>query len=306
MSELKQRFSVTASGLGSYCGVGFATPHDQLLIDLGEKAPFINDYIQDKFNQGNTMENAILDYFEGVLNTRITERNIVTYDVLEGMLRVKPDGICTYEGARTTIDAKFSSADAPFTEDKGYLLQLHAGMMAQGTEQAIILGFHKGKPIWRLYKKDQNIIELIEAIVPTIFMILNGILDKEMLPTEGFEYFSSTVYDETEEVAFEEQDKSWLESYILVNQQIKELETQKALIAENLKSKYPYTRGEVEGYKITVADQTRKGGLDMDALRMAYPEIDFDQFTKPASVSKVLRVTAPKGGNKCLSLDYSM
>lgn len=296
MSELKQRFTVTASGLGSYCGVGFNTPEDQLLIDLGEKAPFVNDFIQDKFNQGNFMEDAILNYFEGVLNTSITERNIQVYDVMDGMLRVKPDGICIYEGVKTTIEAKFSTAETPFTEDKGYMLQLHAGMLAQGTEQGIILGFHKGKPIWRLYQKDPAIIRLIESITPTIFAILNGILDKDKLPTEGVEYFGSTIYDVTEEVAFEADDKSLLESYIAVNQQIKELEAQKNLIADSLKAKYPYTKGEVDGYKIAVADQTRKGSLDMDALRMAYPHIDFDQYVKPASVSKVLRVTAPKGG----------
>ena len=86
---MNKRINITASSLGSYFGVGFNTPEEQLEIDLGKMENIIDEESQDRMNLGNAMEEGCLNYFEGKLNVTITNRNTEILEDFDGLLRGK-------------------------------------------------------------------------------------------------------------------------------------------------------------------------------------------------------------------------
>lgn len=291
---LKKRTNITASSLASYFGVGFNTPEDQLLIDLGEKEVLFSDEAQRRLDYGNFFEDPMLDWFEQDLGIIISDRNTEVVTALDGMLRVKVDGMTTFEGEPTVIEAKFSNAKAgSFLDNKGYHLQLKAGMVAKGVRQGLLLGMYQGLPQYVLIKITDADVQLIEDMCVRIGAILQGISDRSDFPFDLVEQYKSTPVMEGDEfVEFdEEEDTDVLKIYLEAKAVEKEAKEQVTIAQKYLLEKYPLTKFDNEEFKISVTNRERAGALDYEQLRSDFPHIDFDAYRKEPTVFKTLIVS---------------
>ena len=75
---MKERFTVQASSLGDYFGVGFNSIQDRIAMDLGEKEKEVLKDELDRMKLGQCLESGILDYYEYLLGVSIFNRNTET------------------------------------------------------------------------------------------------------------------------------------------------------------------------------------------------------------------------------------
>lgn len=288
---MAQRFTLTASSLGNYFGVGFISPMEQLEIDLGNKERKFFKNQEDSMSLGNFMENAMLDYFEHKLGIEITERNERVYEVIDGLLRCKIDGRTEYDGIPTTVEEKFTTGADSFVNDLGYYLQCQAYMI-EGDEQTLLLGAHNGRPDMKLIKKDESVGNDIKEMVYAVSAILSGFSGKDTFPYHLVEKWSGVgiLPDLTEDMI----DINDVKRYTELSASIKDMETERDEIAERLKNSCDKGQINTSYGKITISYGSRKGSLDEQLLRMTLPHIDFEAMRKPSSQYKTIRITKAK------------
>lgn len=293
---MSERFTVTASALGSYFGVGFNSPYEQLMIDLGLVENDFDEDSEDRMRLGNELEDAVLNYFEYKLNISITNRNVKAIDALEGKLRIKIDGETIYNGEPTIVECKVSNSESGiFTKNKGYLLQIQAYMEEFGYSQALLLGLYKGKPVWTLIKRDQETIDDIKEMTDIVFGILNGILEFETdFPWELVAKYSNTKQPETIN-EFDIDDLLLAEEYVELNQESKSISSRLDQIKEAFKEKYNNVVYKDNNISFRVTESTRKGFLDEVSLEMSHPDIDLDKYRKESTTSKRITISKVKG-----------
>lgn len=292
----KERYSVTASALGSYFGVGFNDPLKQLMIDMGEIADEPDEEAEARMELGNILEDASLNVLEYKLGVKITNRNVEVESALDGKLRLKLDGETILDGEETVVENKVSNSQAgPFTKNKGYEFQVQAYMLHRGWNQAILGGLYHGKPIWRIVKRDEEMIEDIKEMVEKVYGILNGILSKDDFPWHLVHKYSNKIIVEQYDTFDAIEDGEYLERLPEINEQIKALEEEKNNIIDYLKNKYKALAYNDETYSLTISQYQRTGSLDVINLEMDHPEIDLTKYQSPGAVITTVRAKKKKG-----------
>lgn len=287
---MKERFAVAASSLGSYFGVGFNDPLRQLLIDTGKIEEEFDDESQERMDLGNMLEDASLNVLEYKLGVKITHRNIEVEDALDGKLRIKLDGETILDGEETVVENKVSNSKTSlFTKNKGYEFQCQAYMMHRGWNQALLGGLYQGKPIWRVIKRNDDMIEDIKVMVEKVYGIMNGILSEEDFPWELVNKYSNKIVVEHYDTFDPIEDGDYLERLPELNEQIKELTNEKDTIVDYLKNKYNAVAYNDERYSLSVSSYQRAGSLDTIALEMDHPEIDLDKYKGEGSIVTTVR-----------------
>lgn len=291
--ETKTRYTLTASSLGSYFGVGFNNPMEQLYYDMGKGAQEIDAESEERMLLGTLLEDSVLNFFERKLEISITNRNVTVKEGLNGMIRYKVDGSTIYGGEDATVECKVSnSASGVFTKSLGYIIQCQLYMLEEGTNQTILCGLYHGKPIHTIVRRNDELIADIIEMVTEVYSILNGITDELSFPWHLVEKYSNTPkLTMLSELA--QDDVDYIAEYVELKQTAKETEARITKIGDYLKSKYENVKWADKdlGLSFSLTNQTRKGFLDEVALTMEYPDLDLDKFRKASSESKFLRIT---------------
>jgi predicted phage-related endonuclease len=290
---IKTRNTVIASSLGSYFGVGFNDPLTQLEMDLGEREVVFDKDSEWRMEIGRLMEDASLNVIEKALDIRIINRNISVVETLDGKLRCKFDGETFYNGEETVVENKYSNAKSGvFTEDKGYHFQCQAYMLATGYKQALLCGMYQGAPVWKLIKRDEDMIADITEMVQAVYEILNGFKGKEDFPYHLVEKYNPSLLVVSDE--FDEADTFILDKVIELTSEIDGLTTMKNGLTDYLKDKYTALKASTDTCNISVFETVRKGSINMNNLQNDYPDIDFEKYRDEPSTSKTVRVTKRK------------
>lgn len=285
MADTKARSYVRPSSLGSYFGVGFNDPDRQIELDMGNIEESFDDASIARMDLGKFLEDATLNYFEKALGITITERNDDLWELYDGKILGKVDGVTTLNGIKTVVECKISNAASyKFTDNAGYLFQVQAYMIDNDFEQALLCGLYQGKPIYRIIKRDDEIIEDIKAMVDFVVDVMYGMADFENeFPYQLLTKYSSTKMLKTVESVDEHLREYWLKLGEL-NKQAKEIEDK----IKALKKEYATVLDDFEDIsdikfeddfiKVSVVNKTRRGSISIDALSIDYPDIDFEKY----------------------------
>lgn len=297
MSEINLdniRTTVSPSSLGSYFGVGFNTPEEQFLIDTGE---VINEFDEDailRMELGNILEDSATDFFEKMIfKTPITDRNTEVKTDSEGKIRYKLDGKMMWRGKPAIYENKISnSAGVKFTENLGYHIQLQTYMMLEGCEYGILAGLYQGKPIYKVFEKDEALQADIKIMIDFIHSALNGLVDfYDDFPVDILaKYGKEVIYEPITNL-----------SAITVEylHKLAELNDAKKKIEKEIKELEFLHSGDVgieagtyqdDKIILTVSDVKRNGSFDVDAFRAAHPFLDLSPYYKPDSYYKMRKI----------------
>lgn len=291
---MSERRSVQASSLGSYFGVGFNTPEEQLRIDLGIDEQVFDEDSEDRMALGRLLEDGALNYFEYKLGISIVNRNKEVIDVFDGMLRCKIDGETIYNGEDTVVENKISNSQAGvFTKDLGYALQCQAYMEGKGYPQALLLGLYQGRPALKVLKRNDELISDIYKMVTVVYGILNGILGMEEYPWDIVDKYAK----EDTKVTLKELDFETviqLDELLTINDTLKALESRKSEIQANIKNLYDNCSYSDDSFSFTISTSKRGGGFDELSFSVAHPEIDLEMYRKADTETKTMRLTRKK------------
>lgn len=294
----KSRDYVNSSALGSYFGVGFNSPNDQIEIDLGHIEPEFDEAAQDRMALGRFLEDSAINYFEDKLGITVTDRNESLITGLDGRLVGKIDGKTELNGVETVVEMKISNSQSgPFTENMGYILQCQAYMLMTQTKQALLCGLYQGKPIMKIVKRDEQIIDDITRMVTFIHEVLVGINTFDNYPTDILERYSKVQLLETIE-NLAPKDEEDLMSLAVLKDKKKVLEDQITAIETRLKENYDSGKFENDLISFSISQNERKGGLDEMNLSIWLSangiDIDLEQFRKPTSRYKTLKIKSKR------------
>jgi predicted phage-related endonuclease len=290
----KQRDYLRASSLGSYLGVGFNSPEEQLKIDLGQVEESFDEAAQDRMSLGREFEDAALNYFEKKFGTTITNRNIETIPLYGSKLVGKVDGMTIIDGERTVVENKISNSQSyKFTDNLGYILQCQAYMMGTETDQALLCGIYQGKPIYKIIKRDEDMIKDIREIVEFIHSVMLGLDTFDNYPTHLLAKYSKTKLLEPL-TSVTDYDRATFENLATIRAQIKVLEDQKREIEEIIKNKYDTGIYADENIEVKISEYSKAGGIDVDTLNLDYPQIDLTKYTKPPITYRTITTKFPK------------
>jgi hypothetical protein len=298
MKMKKSRDYVNSSSLGSYFGVGFNSPNEQIEIDLGNVDPEFDEAAQDRMALGRHLEDAALNYFQEKLNITIEDRNEELISGLDGRLMGRVDGMTTLHGERTVVEMKISNSQSgAFTENLGYILQCQAYMLMTDSQQALLCGLYQGKPIMKIVQRDEQVIQDITRMVEFISNVLIGIDTFDNYPVDILERYSKTqILEDIENLS--PKDEEDIMSLAVLKDKKKVLEDQISAIEERLKSSYESGKYENSLISFSISSNERKGSLDemnlsiwLSALGI---EFDMEQFRKPPSRYKILKVKSKR------------
>jgi hypothetical protein len=278
--------------------VGFNSPNEQIEIDLGHIEAEFDEAAQDRMALGRHLEDAALNYFQDKLGIIIDNRNEELITGLNGRLVGRIDGMTILNGVKTVVEMKISNSQSgPFTDNLGYILQCQAYMMMTDTTQALLCGLYQGKPIMKIVKKDDQVIADIIRMVQFIADVLIGIDTFENYPTDILERYSKTTLLETIE-NLTPKDEEDIMSLAVLKDKKKVLDQKISAIEDRLKNSYDSGKYENDLISFSVSNGERRGGLDEMNLSiwLSGLGIDFDieQFRKPSSRYKVLKLTSKR------------
>lgn len=293
---LNSRYNVIASSLASYMGVGFNTPQEQLDYDLGKEERIVDDDAQDRMNLGIALEDGCLNYFEKKMGILIDERNSEYKYAFNDQLKCKRDGRTFIDGIETGVENKYSNSSSEcFTDSLGYIIQCQAYMKAWGLDQWLLCGMWQGKPVCRIIKRNQEIINDIETIVNAVVEIMMGLRDIDEYPWDIVEKYSKqkqlkVLTDDD----MEDYDKKLLNS-------LGKLKSQKKVIEDKIKELEDYAKGHYEDckwedseFKYTISTASGKASFDKNTFSIENPTIDISKYYKEGTPYRTIRCTAKK------------
>lgn len=280
------------SSLGSYFGVGFNTPQQQFLYDTGQEEVVFDEESKARMNLGNFFEDKIIDYFEELLGIIITDRNTKVIHLYDGKLHGKVDGRTIYNGAPAVVEAKMSNSKYKnFTESVGYEIQSQCYMMDDPSiENTVLIGLQNGKPQYRIIKRDEEMIEDIKTMVDYVLGLMRGDNSWDDYPQHLVEKYSGTkLLPEID--TLEDYEIDYLEKLASLNEQIRDLQQEKSYIESHLKNNYDPGRFENDKVKMVMGVYSRKGGFDIERLKIDHPDVDLESYRNPDTSYKTLRIT---------------
>lgn len=290
----KVRTYITPSSIGSYFGVGFVSPEEQILIDLGETEQEFDEASEARMLLGRVFEDPSLNYFEEALHIKIDERNIDTFDFYEGKIKGKIDGMTMLDGVKTVVENKISNAQyGKFTDNVGYMLQCQSYMLGKDVTQCLLCGLYQGKPIYKIIKRDEAVITDIKRVADFVVDVLMGLDIFDNFPKDILAKYSNVkllprIENVSDEVIAEA--KKLLE----YKKQVKELEEKIGVIEDLIKDNFETGTFDNAAIKISVGEGSRAGGYDIDYMSLEHPEINYERYRKPNSTYRTLRVTGKK------------
>ena len=286
---MKERFTIQASSLGDYFGVGFNCIQARVAMDLGEQDHETSKEEMDRMKLGQCLEKGILDYYEYFLETPIFNRNTETLTFMNDMIRGKIDGECIYNEEPTIVECKDSNSTTKFTDNLGYQLQCQSYMEAKGYKQALLLGLQNGVPSATLIRYDEDLVKDIYTVAEHATAILSGIETLDDYCWDIVNKYKNEP-ENREDMEISDIDKANIETLLKIKASIKGLKETQEKIEASLKGSYINAKYEDDEYSVKVTTSTRDGGYNMDMIKLAYPDIDFERFKKPSSVSQRLTV----------------
>lgn len=276
----KVRYYVNPSSLGSYFGVGFNSPEEQIEIDLGNVENDFDDDAIDRMSLGRHLEDAALNYFEEKLDIKIEDRNDKLVELYGGKVLAKIDGSTSLNGKKTVVEMKISNAKSyKFTESMGYIIQCQAYMMDNEYEQALLCGLWQGRPIYKIIERDEEFIEDLKEMIDFITGVLLGVEDWEDYPVHLLDKYGKTQLLESIENVSSETRNYWYKLGQLnaekskIEKQIKDLKASHENDLEVESGKF-----EDDIMKVSISDVTMKGKVDLDLLSIEHPELELDRY----------------------------
>ena len=286
----KIRNYVTPSSLGSYFGVGFLSPEEQIEIDLGNEEQYFDDEAQARLMLGRNLEDATLNYFEEALGIIIEERNDELINFYDNKMKGKIDGITMFNGIKTVVENKISNSKSyKFTDNLGYHFQVQAYMMATNTEQALLCGLYQGSPTYKVLHRDDEMIQDIKTMVDFVYEMLMGFESWDNFPYDLVtKYSGKTPLDNIEDIS--EDEIELLEELSDLKAEKTTLEREIKAIEDKIKSKWETGKYEDERVKLTISEIRKRGALDLDRLSIEHPEIDYTKYLKEDTVYRTMKV----------------
>ncbi len=287
----KIRTYVNASSLGSYFGIGFYPPEMQFKIDLGEIIPEFSEDAKLRMLIGNKLENGVLDIFENILATPITNRNTQVMEFYDGKMKGKMDGLAFYQGEKTVIECKVSnSSSGAFVDNLNYYLQVQAYMLATDAKQAILCGLQNGEPIQKLIFRDEDAIADIKEMVDFVVNCLSGLSDFNDYPKHlAIKYSKETVTEPLKDVT---QDTVMdIHRLAVLKEEMSQREKQIKEIEARIKDKYTTGVYEDATFKLTLYEGTSAGRYDMNKLQLENPSINIEKYKGAGNTYKAMRLT---------------
>lgn len=286
----KIRNYITPSSLGSYFGVGFLSPEEQIEIDLGNKEQFFDDEAQARLMLGRNLEDAALNYFEEALGVVIDERNDQLINFYDNKMKGKIDGMTMFNGIKTVVENKISNASSyKFTDNLGYHFQVQSYMMATETEQALLCGLYQGKPIYKVLARDEEMIVDIKTMVDFVYDMLMGFESWDNFPYHLVEKYSGvTPLEPIEDITEEEIELA--SELIELKAEKSSLEKEIKVIEAKLKDRWDTGKFENDNIKLSISEVRKRGALDIDRLSIEHPEIDYSKYIKEDVVYRTLKI----------------
>jgi DNA-binding protein YbaB len=286
----KIRNYVTPSSLGSYFGVGFLSPEEQIEIDLGNQEPFFDDDAQARMMLGRNLEDATINYFEEALGIIIDKRNDELINFYDNKMKGKIDGMTVFNGVQTVVENKISNSKSyKFTDNMGYHFQVQAYMLATNTEQCLLCGLYQGVPIYKVIPRNEEMIEDIKQMVNFVYEMLMGFESWENFPYALVSKYSKvTKLEDIENILDEEIDM--LQELSDLKEEKSNLEKEIKAIEDRVKEKWSTGKYENDRIKVTISETHKRGTLDVDRLSIEHPEIDYSKYIKEDVVFRTLRV----------------
>lgn len=287
------RNSIRASALGSYFGVGYNEPLEQLENDMGnEEITFFGAQL-DAMEVSTLLEDGILNIVEARNDCIITDRNTETLEAMDGKLRVRADGLTTINGEYHTVEVKHVASGENPVFNQGFHFQVMSQIIAyreKGYEinKGILACLYQGRYYQVILELTEELEKDIYIMVNTIVAILQGELPVEMYPKNILEKYT-TLPEEPEE--FDIEDTTKVEELGKVKIKMKELKDEETALVNYLKGKYSTLDATVAGgTNIKIGQTTRKGSYDMAAIITDHPDIDIEKYRKESTTYQTVRV----------------
>lgn len=286
----KIRNYITPSSLGSYFGVGFLSPEEQIEIDLGNKEQYFDEEAQARLMLGRNLEDATLNYFEEAFGIVITDRNDELINFYDNKMKGKVDGITIFNDVKTVVENKISNARSyKFTENLGYHFQVQSYMMATNTDQALLCGLYQGKPIYKVIPRDEEMITDIKTMVDFVYDMLMGFETWENFPYNLVEKYSGkTILEDIKNISEGEIDT--ISELAELKEERSSLDKEIRAIESQLKEKWNTGKYENDNIKLTISEVRKRGSIDIDRLSIDHPEINYSNYIKDDIVYKTIKV----------------
>lgn len=286
----KIRNYITPSSLGSYFGVGFLSPEEQIEIDLGNKEQYFDEEAQARLMLGRNLEDAALNYFEEALGIIITERNDQLINFYDNKMKGKIDGMTIFNDVETVVENKISNARSyKFTENLGYHFQVQSYMLATGKKQALLCGLYQGKPIYKIIPRNEEMIEDIKTMVDFVYDMLMGFETWENFPYNLVEKYSGkTILEDIKNISEGEIDT--ISELAELKEERSSLDKEIRAIESQLKEKWNTGKYENDNIKLTISEVRKRGSIDIDRLSIDHPEINYSNYIKDDIVYKTIKV----------------
>lgn len=287
----KIRNYITPSSLGSYFGVGFLSPEEQIEIDLGNKEQYFDEEAQARLMLGRNLEDATLNYFEEAFGIVITDRNDELINFYDNKMKGKVDGITIFNDVKTVVENKISNARSyKFTENLGYHFQVQSYMMATNTDQALLCGLYQGKPIYKIIPRDEEMITDIKTMVDFVYDMLMGFETWENFPYKLVEKYSNVkVLEPIKDITEEEIELA--AELIDLKEEKSTLDKEIRAIENKLKSRWDTGKFENDNIRLSINEVRKRGSIDIDKLSIEHPEIDYSKYIKEDTVYRTMKVT---------------
>lgn len=287
----KIRNYITPSSLGSYFGVGFLSPEEQIEIDLGNKEQYFDEEAQARLMLGRNLEDATLNYFEEAFGIVITDRNDELINFYDNKMKGKVDGITIFNDVKTVVENKISNARSyKFTENLGYHFQVQSYMMATNTDQALLCGLYQGKPIYKVLPRDEEMITDIKTMVDFVYDMLMGFETWENFPYKLVEKYSNVkVLEPIKDITEEEIELA--AELIDLKEEKATLDKEIRAIENKLKSRWDTGKFENDNIRLSINEVRKRGSIDIDKLSIEHPEIDYSKYIKEDTVYRTMKVT---------------
>jgi hypothetical protein len=287
----KIRNYITPSSLGSYFGVGFLSPEEQIEIDLGNKEQYFDEEAQARLMLGRNLEDATLNYFEEAFGIVITDRNDELINFYDNKMKGKVDGITIFNDVKTVVENKISNARSyKFTENLGYHFQVQSYMMATNTDQALLCGLYQGKPIYKVIPRDEEMITDIKTMVDFVYDMLMGFETWENFPYKLVEKYSNVkVLEPIKDITEEEIELA--AELIDLKEEKSTLDKEIRAIENKLKSRWDTGKFENDNIRLSINEVRKRGSIDIDKLSIEHPEIDYSKYIKEDTVYRTMKVT---------------
>ena len=294
----KVRYTVKPSSLGSYFGVGFNDPQDQLSIDLGQLEEVFTEEAEDRMNLGKYLEDASLDYFANKFDMKIEERNIELVELYDGKLRAKFDGVAVKDGETILIENKISNAKSScFTDSSNYILQVQAYLMDTRFDKALLCGLWQGKPVYKWIERDEEVIEDIKTMVDFVIDYMMGIATINDYPNELYEKYTNKFAPQP----LVDVDARLVEYWKALGH-LKARESELKKLKTELEKKFEdvlaidYENGVYNDdfIEVKLGSYERKGGIDYHALSLDHTNIDLEKYREPSTLVKTVRIKQKK------------